>query len=241
MNFIRLIGLSLGGQPLRTSVFSHYQNIRELFGNKKEERLYEEYRPASSSNMRDPKMLNALSVLGLRNKANTVGWREIVREYRKLAVKYHPDLHPGNAEFVEKMKDLNSAYDELAKGSNEKFKKIFEERDGFAESPADVGNRMGEGVRYLKMPGMSLEQQDTTALDKIAKDLVYDKKVVSDKDIFARVKEACQYIETRVPKRASGHLPRNPLKDDMVKVVFSVTDEYPGSYLLADKAFAVIS
>lgn len=38
---------------------------------------------------------------------------EITQAYRKLAKRYHPDLHPGDKDAEDKMKNLNAAYDEI--------------------------------------------------------------------------------------------------------------------------------
>ena len=47
-------------------------------------------------------------ILGVSKKATK---REIKKAYRKLAVEYHPDKNPGNAEAEEKFKDLGAAYE----------------------------------------------------------------------------------------------------------------------------------
>ncbi len=38
---------------------------------------------------------------------------ELKAAYRKLAKKYHPDLHPGDAAAAEKMNEINAAYDQI--------------------------------------------------------------------------------------------------------------------------------
>ncbi len=38
---------------------------------------------------------------------------EIKRAYRQLAKKYHPDLHPGDAEAAKKMQEINAAYEQI--------------------------------------------------------------------------------------------------------------------------------
>lgn len=38
---------------------------------------------------------------------------EIKKAYRKLAKKYHPDLHPGDKEAERKMNEINAAYDQI--------------------------------------------------------------------------------------------------------------------------------
>ena len=46
-------------------------------------------------------------VLGLLRGASE---SEIKRAYKRLALKYHPDINPGDAEAAEKMKEINEAY-----------------------------------------------------------------------------------------------------------------------------------
>lgn len=50
-------------------------------------------------------------VLGVERKATV---EEIKRVYRKLALKYHPDRNPGNAQAEEKFKEINEAYQVLS-------------------------------------------------------------------------------------------------------------------------------
>jgi len=49
-------------------------------------------------------------VLGVQK---TVAQEEIKRAYRKLAVKFHPDKNPDDANAEEKFKELGEAYDVL--------------------------------------------------------------------------------------------------------------------------------
>ncbi len=55
--------------------------------------------------MRDP-----YEVLGVSRNASE---DEIKSAYRKLAKKYHPDLHPGDKECEKKMNEVNAAYDQI--------------------------------------------------------------------------------------------------------------------------------
>ena len=55
--------------------------------------------------MRDP-----YEVLGVSRDASP---DEIKSAYRKLAKKYHPDLHPGDEECAKKMQEVNAAYDQI--------------------------------------------------------------------------------------------------------------------------------
>lgn len=57
-------------------------------------------------------------VLGVDKKADA---KAIKNAYRKLAKKYHPDLHPDDADAHEKFKEINEAYEVL--GDAEKRKK----------------------------------------------------------------------------------------------------------------------
>ena len=42
---------------------------------------------------------------------------EVIKAYRKLVKKYHPDLHPGDAEAAKKMSEINEAYDQIKSGT----------------------------------------------------------------------------------------------------------------------------
>lgn len=50
-------------------------------------------------------------ILGVERSAKA---EDIRRAYRKLAMKYHPDRNPGNAQAEEKFKDINEAYEVLS-------------------------------------------------------------------------------------------------------------------------------
>jgi len=43
----------------------------------------------------------------------TASDQEIAKAYRKLAKKYHPDLHPGDEEAAKKMSEINAAYEQI--------------------------------------------------------------------------------------------------------------------------------
>lgn len=55
-------------------------------------------------------MENYYSILGIEKTATT---EEIKKAYRNLALKYHPDRNPGDAEAEEKFKKINDAYSVL--------------------------------------------------------------------------------------------------------------------------------
>ena len=50
-------------------------------------------------------------VLGVDKSASD---DEIKKAYRKMAKKYHPDLHPGDAEAEKSFKEVNEAYEVLS-------------------------------------------------------------------------------------------------------------------------------
>jgi len=70
---------------------------------------------------------NPYSVLGVQPGASQ---EEISKAYKKLAKKYHPDLHPGDAVAEAKMQEINDAYNTLRSGK------------GY------TGNTYGEGTSY---------------------------------------------------------------------------------------------
>jgi molecular chaperone DnaJ len=74
-------------------------------------------------------------ILGVSREASA---EEIKKAYRKLAVKYHPDKNPGNAEAEEKFKTISEAYDTL--GDSDKRKDYDNPADPFAGfSPFGAG------------------------------------------------------------------------------------------------------
>lgn len=58
------------------------------------------------------------AVLGVSKDATT---DEIKKAYRTLAKKYHPDLHPGNKEYEQKMVEINEAYEMLTSPSKNMY------------------------------------------------------------------------------------------------------------------------
>ena len=55
-------------------------------------------------------MKNPYEVLGLKNKASD---QEIKLAFKKLAKKYHPDLHPDDKQAEARFKDISAAHEFL--------------------------------------------------------------------------------------------------------------------------------
>ncbi|XP_070284499.1 dnaJ homolog subfamily C member 5G isoform X2 [Myotis yumanensis] len=71
---------------------------------------------------------------------------EIKKAYRRLALKYHPDKNPGNAQAAEIFKEINAAHSVL---SDEKKRKIYDRHGSLGLYLYD---HFGEdGVRYYFM------------------------------------------------------------------------------------------
>ncbi|HVZ56570.1 MAG TPA: J domain-containing protein [Chitinophagaceae bacterium] len=88
------------------------------------------------------------TVLGVAKKATA---EEIKKAYRKLAVKYHPDKNPGNAEAENHFKLINEAYEVL--GDPDKRKKYDElganwNTYQFAEAGQAGGFQPGQGFHF---------------------------------------------------------------------------------------------
>ncbi|MBS6921652.1 MAG: J domain-containing protein, partial [Anaerococcus vaginalis] len=61
-------------------------------------------------------------ILGVDKKANA---DEIKKAYRKLAKKYHPDLHPDDKEASKKFAKINEAYEVLSDENKRKQYDMF--------------------------------------------------------------------------------------------------------------------
>lgn len=62
-------------------------------------------------------MKDYYKILGIASHASQ---DEIKRAYRKLAKKYHPDMHQGDDQLEQKFKDITEAYDQLKDEANRK-------------------------------------------------------------------------------------------------------------------------
>jgi molecular chaperone DnaJ len=97
-------------------------------------------------------------VLGVKRDASD---KEIASAYRKLAVKYHPDANPGDAEVVAKFKEAAEAYEVLSDGEKrarydrfghqgvEQFGPQFQDVNDIFEAFGDIFSEMfgGGGAR----------------------------------------------------------------------------------------------
>lgn len=87
--------------------------------------------------------LNPYSVLGVKEGASD---EEVRKAYLKLAKKYHPDqFTQGTAEYdnaLEKMKEVNAAYDVLTKGGADSTYNGAGASSGYSQSDAEIFMRV---------------------------------------------------------------------------------------------------
>ena len=69
-------------------------------------------------------------VLGLNPDASD---EEVKKAYRRLAKKYHPDLHPGDAEAAKKMQEINAAYEQIK--NPEKAQRTYQSSGQSSQGP----------------------------------------------------------------------------------------------------------
>jgi curved DNA-binding protein CbpA len=144
-------------------------------------------------------------VLGVPRKATA---EQIKKAYRSLAKKFHPDLHPGNTAFEEKIKAVNEAYEVLGNGDNRFVYDHYQETAPVAEPKPEPAKPQAppknqrsytkkvvitkeekiyvKGTIYIKYRG---KQNDEETLD-VLKEVVYDLRitevrvVINGKDIY---------------------------------------------------------
>ncbi|MEI8301326.1 MAG: DnaJ domain-containing protein, partial [Chlamydiota bacterium] len=82
-------------------------------------------------------MSDYYNVLGVAKAASQ---DEIKKAYRKLAIKYHPDKNPGNADAEKQFKRVSEAYEAL---SDEKKRQIYDQYGADALKGAAAGHASG--------------------------------------------------------------------------------------------------
>lgn len=124
-------------------------------------------------------------ILGLKRNASE---RDVSIAYRKLAVKYHPDSNPGDADAVEKFKEAAEAYEILSDGEKrarydqfghagtDQFTHQFHDVEDVFEAFGDIfsemfgGQRRGGGRRVRR--GADVRVDVTLTLEEAAKGVV---------------------------------------------------------------------
>lgn len=124
-------------------------------------------------------------VLGVKREASD---REISVAYRKLAVKYHPDSNPGDADAVERFKEAaeayeilsdsqkRSRYDQYGHAGTDQFAHQFHDVEDIFEAFGDIfsgmfgGQRRGGGRRVRR--GADVRVDVTLTLEEAAKGAV---------------------------------------------------------------------
>src|SRR3954453_9247327 len=124
-------------------------------------------------------------VLGVKRDASQ---REIASAYRKLAVKYHPDSNPGDADAVEKFKEAAEAYeilsdeqkraryDQFGHAGTDQFTHQFHDVEDIFEAFGDIFSEMfgtprrGGGRRVRR--GADVRVDVTLTLEEAARGVV---------------------------------------------------------------------
>src|SRR5436190_4376681 len=124
-------------------------------------------------------------ILGLKRNASE---RDIAIAYRKLAVKYHPDSNPGDADAVEKFKeaaeayeilseaDKRARYDQFGHAGTDQFAHQFHDVEDVFEAFGDIfsemfgGQRRGGGRRVRR--GADVRVDVTLTLEEAARGVV---------------------------------------------------------------------
>ena len=96
-------------------------------------------------------------LLGVDKKASDA---DIKKAYRKLAKKYHPDLHPDDKDAHEKFSEINEAYEVLSDPEKRKKYDMFGKNANFSGgqnfNPSDFGfdfGNFGRGASYSYSTG----------------------------------------------------------------------------------------
>lgn len=110
------------------------------------------------------------AILGVSRSATD---EEIKQAYRRLAKKYHPDLHPDDAQAAAKMNEINEAYDAIKDAAS---RQQYQQRQTYSYNPyggrtSQQGNQQDPfagfysspfGFRYEWRDGAFHETQDDT-------------------------------------------------------------------------------
>lgn len=110
--------------------------------------------------MKDP-----FQILGLSQRATEA---DVKSAFRQLAKKYHPDLHPGDRNNLEKFREINNAYDELSREFR-KEREAEEAKSGFKRkrtaSEKQTKPTSGNKYRFARAeePQPEQPQNDTNA------------------------------------------------------------------------------
>src|SRR3954452_1218315 len=125
-------------------------------------------------------------ILGVKRDASE---REVAAAYRKLAVKFHPDSNPGDADAIEKFKEAAEAYevlsdqqkraryDQFGHAGTDQFTHQFHDVEDIFEAFGDIFSEMfgtprrGAGGRRVRR-GSDVRVDVTLTLEEAAKGAV---------------------------------------------------------------------